>query len=80
MISQIAAAGYLLLLGLVWGLLRYEFGMPRIVSAAFGGTVITVGVLAAALAQLAGLGSMSGFTGIVTSIVVSAGLLLSVVA
>jgi hypothetical protein len=76
---HVGVAGYLLVFGLVWGLLRYEFKMPRLISVTFGGLLVLMGVIAAAVGQAAGLGSMSSLSGVVAGVLVSLSLLLSIV-
>ena len=75
----IGLAGYLLVFGLVWGLLRYEFEMPRLISVGLGGALVLFGLVAAAVGQAAGLGSMTGLSSVVAGILVSLALLLTIV-
>ena len=72
-------AAYLLVFALVWGLLRYEFEVPRLVSVAFGGALAAFGLIAAAVGQAAGPGAMSCLSSVGGGILVSLSLLLTIV-
>ncbi|WP_256392934.1 hypothetical protein [Natronoarchaeum rubrum] len=79
MIAQIVLAGFLAVVGLVWGLLRYEFGMPRGVALAFGGTLVLLGVIAAGIGQLAGMGPVAGVSGLALGVTATLSVLLALV-
>ncbi|GAA0668506.1 hypothetical protein ACFQDG_14880 [Natronoarchaeum mannanilyticum] len=79
MIAYTGLAGFLVVFGLVWGLLRYEFEMPRLVALAFGAMLVGLGVIAAALGQLAGMGSLAGFSGVAVGVTATSSVLLALV-
>ncbi|SNZ15140.1 hypothetical protein SAMN06269185_2392 [Natronoarchaeum philippinense] len=77
--AYIGAVGFVVLFGLVWILLRYEFEMPRLVALTFGALVVGVGVIGAAVGQLAGIGSLSGLSGVAVGVTVTLPMLLALV-
>ena len=79
MSAYIGVIGFVVLFGLVWGLLRYEFEMPRLVALSFGGLVFGLGVVGAVAGQLAGIGSLSGLSGVAVGVTVTLPMLLALV-
>jgi hypothetical protein len=60
----IAAGGYVLAFGMMLALLRFEYEMPRLTSAAFGGSVVALGFLIALTGEIAGLASFEQLSGL----------------
>jgi len=63
----VAVGGYVLAFGMLLALLRFEYEMPTLTSAAFGGSVVALGFLLALTGEVAGLVSferVSGLSGV----------------